>query len=498
MESILDKLYALNESDFYPYHMPGHKRNGNSIFSIDITEIDGFDNMHRATGIIKDAQRRAAELYGAKESFFLVNGSTCGLLSAICASFQSGDKVLVARNCHKAVYHALELRGIKPVYIYPETDIDYDISVGITAKQVEEAIKCEPKGMILTSPTYEGLISEVKEIAELLHRKDMILIVDEAHGAHFGFHPAFPVSAVTQGADLVIQSLHKTLPSMTQTALLHRCSDRVSKGMIQKYLGIFQTSSPSYVFMAYMDECIRILEKQSNELFQAFYEKLEHFYKSCENLKNIKVYQPQSVVITSCNEAESLQKPEKQYCSDPGKVVISAKGLTGKELYNILRQRFHLQPEMCAGNYVLAIMTICDTDEGFTRLYEALEQLDKENEAISSEQEITVSLETSDQAVDRVTDTQKTLVSLLKERPIRKYLSREVEALEGEILELKEAAGMVSKEYIYLYPPGIPFIVPGEVISDKVVKALINLKKLGYELQGPADETGKSLTVVKE
>lgn len=488
MEGILKKLQNLSESDFYPYHMPGHKRHGNEAFALDITEIDDFDNMYHAEGIILEAQKRAASVYGAGESFFLVNGSTCGLLVAITAAFHRGDKVLVTRNCHKAVYHAIELRGLEPVYLYPETDDEYDISVGVTAKQVLDILEnyesklngneveagdlCRKdvggrentdqiKGMILTSPTYEGMVSEVEQIAELLHQRDMVLIVDEAHGAHFGFHEDFPKSAVSLGADLVIQSLHKTLPSMTQTALMHRCTERVSLTRVQKYLGVYQTSSPSYVFMAYMDECISLLQNQGAELFEVFAGRLESFYKRCEALTHIKV----------------------RRTSDPGKVVMSGGDFySGKELYAILRERYHLQPEMCAGSYVLAIMTVSDTEEGFERLYKALVELDGElvaKEADAKEKE-------------------KTLASLLKERPLKKYNPWALEDKTCEKMKLTEASGRISGEYIYLYPPGIPFIVPGEVISEEMIKAFLKLQKEGYELQGPADGACEYIAVMSE
>ena len=268
MESLLTNLEKLRDSDMYPCHMPGHKRTGNPIFGIDITEIDAFDNLYHATGILKEAKERAAQLYQSKESYYLVNGSTCGILVAIFSAFKPGDTVIVARNCHKAVYHAIEIRGLRPIYLYPETDDEYDISVGIKAEQVKEVLERNKdlnnhpnriKGMILTSPTYEGLVSEIKEIAALIHNEGGILVVDEAHGAHLGFDERFPESAVKQGADLVIQSLHKTLPSMTQTALLHRATDRIDERRVNKYLSTFQTTSPSYIFMAMMDECIRTL-----------------------------------------------------------------------------------------------------------------------------------------------------------------------------------------------------------------------------------------------
>lgn len=479
MSGMLKKLQTLSESDFYPYHMPGHKRNGSPDFSKDITEIDGFDNLHHATGIIEKAQKRAAELYGADESFFLVNGSTCGILATFFACFQRGDKILVARNCHKAVYHAIEIRGLRPIYVYPEIDEEYGISVGITAKQVEEAIKQHeeyvqssglkysvneyfdrPRGMILTSPTYEGVTSEIKEIAELLHAKDKFLIVDEAHGAHFGFHEAFPESAVTLGADVVIQSLHKTLPSMTQTALLHWCSDRIPSDKIHKYLDIFQTSSPSYVFMAHMDECIGLLEKKGTKLFGQFADRLENFYKRCEDLKHIKVRRN----------------------SDPGKIVILADCCTGRKLYDILRTRFHLQFEMCAGNYVLGIMTICDTKDGYERLLDALFCLDDEFDGLS---------------VDKTEDDKKmTLTSLLKVRPEMLFRPGETDGRDFEAVSLSKAVGRMSGEYLYLYPPGIPFIVPGEIFSEEAVNGLKALQKMGYELQGMSDMSGKTVKVV--
>lgn len=479
MEGILKKLQNLSESDFYPYHMPGHKRFGNEAFALDITEIDGFDNLHHATDILKEAQQRAALVYGAKESFFLVNGSTCGLLAAIFASFQRGDKVLVARNCHKAVYHAIEIRGLKPIYVYPEVDDEYDINVGITVEQVAEALRehyayvgknrhtlsihdyiDRVAGMILTSPTYEGMVSEVKEIADFLHEKNMFLIVDEAHGAHFGFHEAFPESAVTLGADLVIQSLHKTLPSMTQTALLHRCSDRVKLAKVQKYLGVFQTSSPSYVFMAYMDECVRLLEKHGPKLFQQFAGRLENFYERCSELKHIKV----------------------RRTSDPSKIVLKADACSGRELYDTLRTRFHLQFEMSAGNYALGIMTICDSEEGYKRLLDALFCLDAEFADVSGD--------------NAEVDKRKTLVSLLGERPKQLFRAYETETREFEAVTLSKAEGRMCGEYLYIYPPGIPFIVPGEIFSAEAVKNLQALKEAGYELQGMADISGRTVKVV--
>lgn len=487
MESILKKLQNLSESDFYPYHMPGHKRCGNEAFALDITEIDDFDNLHHATGMLKEAQERAAKLYGALDSYFLVNGSTCGILAAVSAAFHRGDKVIVARNCHKAVYHALELRGLEPVYLYPDQIAEYDINNRIRPVQVAELLEKEDKkaagksgikGMILTSPTYEGYASEIDQIAELLHSRGMVFVVDEAHGAHFGFHERFPETAVKQGADLVIQSLHKTLPSMTQTAVLHRCSERVAKERIQKYLAVFQTSSPSYVFMGHMDNCIRLLEREGHTLFTNFYKRLDDFYARCKELINIRVAFPEKPGTQHTNGDKIL--------ADPGKILICAGPyMSGRELYDKLRLQYHLQPEMYAGNYVLAIMTICDRQEGFERLYEALARIDRE-------------IDNSEVNKDTNDKIQEAFGVIYGRQPVMEYLPCEAEELEHEKTALVEAGGRISCEYIYLYPPGIPFIVPGERVEEEVLKALLYLQNEGYELQGLADKSGKSLLMAIE
>lgn len=504
MESLLTNLEKLRDSDMYPCHMPGHKRTGNPIFGIDITEIDAFDNLYHATGILKEAKERAAQLYQSKESYYLVNGSTCGILVAIFSAFKPGDTVIVARNCHKAVYHAIEIRGLRPIYLYPETDDEYDISVGIKAEQVKDVmernkaeqekaipernkdLKDRPnriKGMILTSPTYEGLVSEIKEIAALIHNEGGILVVDEAHGAHLGFDERFPESAVKQGADLVIQSLHKTLPSMTQTALLHRATDRIDERRVNKYLSTFQTTSPSYIFMATMDECIRTLGEKKEALFEEFYSKLTSFYNQCSGLECVHV-------------RNHLTKD-----TDPGKIVIKADGMSGKEIYHFFREKHHLQPEMCSGNYALAIMTISDTQEGFDRLIQALKNLDDilterqeagDNPLLRNPEDI------SKERPESGENRESGLSQLLKHRPERRYYPFETENFEAEGVTLAEAEGRISMDSIYLYPPGIPFLIPGEVFDRKLIEGLKQLKDNGYELTGMSGEDRDKILVMKQ
>ena len=290
-EKYLDRaLMEYCNSDAYPFHMPGHKRQtmGNwNCEAIDITEITGFDNLHHAEGILLEAQQRAAQTFGADESFFLVNGSTAGLLAAVCGTVKKGGRLLMARNCHKAVYHAVYLMELQTEYLYPE-QTEFGIQGSIAPEQVQRMLEQYPdtQAILLTSPTYDGVVSDIAAIAEIVHAHQIPLIVDEAHGAHFGFSERFPKKAISYGADLCIESVHKTLPAYTQTALLHyRKNPWVDLERVKRYLGIYQSSSPSYVLMAGIDRCTRILREQGTTLFAAFEQQLHDFYQSCENLQ---------------------------------------------------------------------------------------------------------------------------------------------------------------------------------------------------------------------
>ncbi|MBQ9437837.1 MAG: aminotransferase class I/II-fold pyridoxal phosphate-dependent enzyme, partial [Lachnospiraceae bacterium] len=294
-KTLWEKLWAYNAEGFYPCHMPGHKRrwgqiNGQAcpdglrhsgtdgirleemlqfIHSADITELLGFDNLAHPTGLLKELQEKAARVFGAEESWFLVGGSTAGIMVSVFAAFQRGDEVLLAPNCHLSVWRAAHLGGMKPVLLETGSSASFFDTLTMpplpTAEEVRQAFQAHPalKGMVLTSPSYEGAVADVRGIADAVHGAGGTLVVDCAHGAHFGFHPAFPESPVRQGADLVVQSLHKTLPAMTQTAILHRASDRVDSRRIRRFLNTFQTSSPSYVLLASIDSCVNYLGRLS-------------------------------------------------------------------------------------------------------------------------------------------------------------------------------------------------------------------------------------------
>ncbi|KIR02360.1 Arginine decarboxylase [Lachnospiraceae bacterium TWA4] len=363
-KGIYKKLIDYSASDYYPFHMPGHKRCGMEFvnpYEIDITEIDGFDDLHHpdSEGLLFKAQEEARNIYHSKASFYLVNGSTSGILSAICASVDKGEKILIAKNCHRSAYHGVYLREIETTYLLPEWLDEWECFGSVNPKEVKKALDKDQsiKAVVIVSPTYEGIVSDILEISTICHKYGVCLIVDEAHGAHFNFSKEGPISALNLGADLVIQSLHKTLPSFTQTAILHVGSDLIDLAKVQFYLDIFQTSSPSYLLMAGIQECIRYMDKEGRN-------KLEIYYKNLKKLRE---------QIVKLQNFELLFYPSKEFY-DCSKIVLKCKG-NARELYNDLLNRYHLQPEMSTDNHIILMTTLNDTDEGFNRLIHALQEL---------------------------------------------------------------------------------------------------------------------------
>lgn len=475
MPDLNQKLIQYCQSDIYPFHMPGHKQTAFPFpnpYSIDITEIDGFDNLHHAGDILKETQERAAALYGAKRSYYLVNGSTCGILAAVCAATRKRDKVLVARNCHKAVYHALFLNELQTEYLYPVLT-NNDIQGQITVEQVEEALYHNPDitAVIITSPTYEGIISDVAGIAETAHAHGVPLIVDEAHGAHIGFGAGFPENAVKLGADAVIMSLHKTLPSFTQTALLHINSNRIAQEQVESYLDIFETSSPSYLLMAGMDACIRLLQEEGKALFTRYRELLDQFYRDISDLELLHVM------------SEKDLGKEEAYDWDDSKIVIftGRTGMTGEKLGRILLDRYHLQMEMLSGTYVLGMTSIMDRQEGFTRLSKALHEIDRE---------------CMDNQRKRNDGNSKIFIERMYQKNRREMQIYQARELSYKEVEFEEAVGKMAADSIFLYPPGIPMIVPGEIISRQFIENVKECIEMGLKIEGLANLTSRRIKIV--
>lgn len=469
MEFLYDKLKKYSQSGFYGFHMPGHKRNSRLTgadlpYDIDITEIEGFDDLHHARGILKEAQERAASLYHAEETYYLVNGSTAGLLSAILGSTKPGDRIIMARNCHKSVYNAVYINGLRPVYVYPVKSGETGINGAVDVRQIRACLEKYPdiRAAVITSPTYDGVVSDVSAISSCLHKFGIPLILDEAHGAHFGFHPYFPDNGNDCGADLVIHSLHKTLPSMTQTALLHMNGNLAQRDEIRRYLHMLQSSSPSYVLMASMDECVRLLEKNGRELFDRYVSLLSEFRCKLGKLHHLNLfetgdYDRSKILITSEHTFLNDKEETKKY--------------TGKQLYYDLNHKYLLQMEMAALNYVIAITSVGDTREGFQRLFNALSEIDGKL-SIIEKNEINDSI-LSDSEYQYPVNEQ-----VFTEREMKKYINKQIN------LNFKDAVDCISTEYAYVYPPGIPLVVPGERISPATAVCLQKYEEQGFTIEG--------------
>lgn len=420
----------LNNVNSYPFHMPGHKRNGAMFGALpldgDITEIDGADNLHAASGIIARSEAEAARLWGAGRSYFLVNGSTCGILAGITALAKRGGRVLCARNCHRSVFHAIELGGLKPVFVMPRYINELGVYGEVCPTDIEAALESDGdiRLVILTSPTYEGVLSDVGAIAAVCHRHGVPLIVDEAHGAHLDLSPCFVGGAVKAGADLVVQSLHKTLPALTQTAILHVNGDMVDISRLEHKLRVFETSSPSYLLMRSAEYAVSAASDTT--LFRRWAELLDGFERDVCSLKNI------NLALRGQN-------------ADRTKLVLS--GVNGRELCGFLRAR-GIEAEFATDRYVLALTGAGDSAEGMNLLVQALREADGLLPPLADTAvEAPFSLPTTHCGIEEALDAPSRLVPV------------------------GESVGKIAAEYVWAYPPGIPVIIPGEVIPPSFLQS---------------------------
>lgn len=458
---LLKLLTDYNESGAYPMHMPGHKRNSAFLqipepVSVDITEIHGFDNLHAAEGILQAAMERAAALWGAKKSHFLVNGSSSGILAALSALLPVGGAVAMDRSAHKSAYHGLELRHLTPRYLSRPIDPETGVLGSLSPDELERVLSAYPAvgAVFVTSPTYEGVVSDISALSEIAHSHGALLIVDEAHGAHLGFSSAFPRSSVTEGADVVIQSLHKTLPTFTQSAILHICSDAVDRKKIAKFLSYYQTTSPSYLLMAGMDACVSLLREKGDELFAAYRQRLCRFRRQMAGLAHIRLLDGDSPVM---------------WGFDPGKLYFSLHGtsLTGEAFGQILREEYAIEPEMTTADGCLCMTSIADTDEGFDRLAKAVLAIDA-----------------------RLAETPTAPRPAVTDLPILpEMVCTPAEAAEYkcETVPFSESVGRIAGEFVWAYPPDIPLLVPGERIDGGLIATFTALQESGVRLHSDSE-----------
>lgn len=481
-EDMLGKLEAYSRENIVPMHMPGAKRNRELIgryiddvsspYDIDITEIDGFDNMHNADGIIKRAFEKTAALYGADESLFLVNGSTAGNMAAICGVTDKGDSIIVARNCHVSVYNAIILNELETIYVYPQYDDEYGYYKGISLNEIKDTVensklkKKDIKAVVITSPTYEGNVSDIKAIADYLHQYNIPLIVDEAHGAHFKFSDEFPQTAVEQGADIVINSVHKTLPSLTQTAVMHINYGYVNVSKVKRYWNIYQSTSPSYILMGSIDRCMSIIQNDGKYLFENYISKLKILRNKLGQLKNIKLIDSDDIskIVIGCDNA--------------------------KKLYDILLNEYGIQLEMSSLKYAIAMTSIFDSAEYYDRFYNALCEIDRRYNANNNQNYAepcnifnnTSSIKKADIKVNIADFKNEALMSIAKA-----LNEGDKNGYDKIMMNDSSLYGRISAKMVYVYPPGIPILCPGEIISENVVNIISKAIENGLEVVGLED-----------
>lgn len=468
MKPILyEKLIAYKEEEIYPFHMPGHKRKINNEicnpYELDITEITGFDNLNDPKEILKQSMEEAAKFYHTKRTYYLVNGSTSGILASITAVCNYGDKILMARNCHKAVYNAVRILGLIPIYLPLVIVGNRKICGGIDEIQLQKILKENPdiKAVIVTSPTYEGIVMNIEEVKMCIKQYKIPLIVDEAHGAHFPYLQQFPKSAIEQGADLVIQSVHKTMPSFTQTALLHLCSDVLDAEWLQDCISIYQTSSPSYVLMAGIEYAISY-GSTHKEKFEQYFNLLQTYREKFSQFSNIH--------LLSLEDA----KQYRGFDYDPCRLVFFFENTnrTGEEIASWLLREHNIELEMSEREYVIAISTVMDEEKGFAKLYEALKQLD-----LLIEEETTVDSQRANIGI--TTTVHKMCYKPAIARKQKRYWKR-----------LEESEGEICGDYLFIYPPGIPLLVAGEQIRAEDIALIHSYIESGFAVKGVNLEQG--------
>lgn len=460
------KEYASTEP--VVFHMPGHKLGKGipaefirEIEKLDLTEIPGTDNLHAPTGAIREAQELAAAAFGARKSFFLVNGSTVGLHAAIAAICTPGQRLIVGRDCHRSVINGMLLAGVRPYYILPEYSEEFGISTGVTVSSVKKALDDAPDaaGVLITRPNYYGVCSDVKSIAKVVHMRGRILAVDEAHGSHLTFNAGLPVCALEAGADICVQSAHKTLPAFTQGAYLHIGSETIDQDRLKYFLDIYQTTSPSYIIMAFLDIAREIMQKNADALLSGLLRAIEDLSGGMDD----------SGVRLHGNNLKGFTR-------DKTRIVANTAGLgiTGYQAEKLLREKFNIQVEMSDMYNTVSIVTIADDYESLSRLFSGLSGLSRY--ACSEE------------------------LPILKGFSGIKIPFQEMDP--GRILNghtervlLKNAAGRVSMGIISPYPPGTALVCPGETFTGEIIDLLHFIMRNGGIIHGIDENNTVSVAV---
>lgn len=439
------------------FHMPGHKMGrlfplGNEeILSMDLTEIPGLDNLHYPSGPILEAQELAAQAFLSDKTYFLVNGSTCGIYAMIAAMCRPGDKLIVSRDCHKSIIAGMILAGARPVYIRPVYNSHFGIFTYLDPFIVEETIKNNPDaaGILVTRPNYYGICSDIDKIIGIAHSFNMPIAVDEAHGAHLCFNDSLPKSSMQAGADICVQSAHKTLPALTQCSYLHIKGSRIDRDRLEYYIRIFQTTSPSYIFMASLDCARALMQQQGKQLLDKLLITLDTARASLSDINGIDV----------------IKKTHIDNCFlDETRLVINSKeaGISGYEMEGQLRRNFNIQVEMSDYYNVVCIATVADISEDFEMLTHSVKEC------------VLKASNTPLQGIDFISST----------IPVQSIELKDIPHCSGEYIDIGNAVNRTSIDSVTPYPPGIPLICPGEFINSDLIDIIRDIKRAGGIVNG--------------
>jgi arginine/lysine/ornithine decarboxylase len=449
------------------FHVPGHRMGrgipagiSKNLARFDMTEISGLDNLHYPNGIIKEAQELAAQAFGADKTYFLVNGSSSGIHSVIMTVCGKGDTIIAARDCHRSVIAGMMLAGAEPVFVSPLFSNEYCITAGIDIGALEEVLRenREAKGVLITRPSYYGVCQDIKKVAQIVHSYGMILIVDEAHGAHLGFYEALPESALQQGADVSIQSAHKTLAVMTQGAYLHVRTGRIDTDRLEFNLRLLQTTSPSYVIMMLLDIARCIMKEEGCAQLKKLVNRVNCFRADIKQFKCIRALEE--------GEIKGVEL-------DTTRIVINteAANMTGFEAENALRKKNVIFAEMADKYNIVCVCSVANSGRDFTALYRGIEELEKAAPKTGGDGYLDKSLQSRRGSVFSVLPRRGVeLKDIMKLKPLH--------------MELSRSAGKICMDIITPYPPGVPVLCPGEIISDELVEYIYDIIKSGAVVNG--------------
>lgn len=489
---LFDAIAHYCSLDKAPFHTPGHKQGrgipselrdlfGEMVFRADLTELPEVDNLHDPDGAIHEAQILAAQAYGADRSWFLVNGSTCGVEALVMAVCDPGTKILLPRNCHKSAIAGVILSGAIPVYVEPDYDPDLGIAHSLTPAAVAQALADHPdaKGILVVNPTYYGVCCDIAAIAELVHAHQLPLLVDEAHGPHFAFHPELPISALEAGADLVVQSTHKVISGMTQASLLHLQGSRIDPNRVRNILQLLQSTSPNYVLMMSLDAARRQIALQGYDLLT---QTLDLAHQARTQLNQIPGI--------SCFGPERLHSTPGFFDFDCTRltVTVSDLGLFGFEAHDLVNDRFAVQPEMSTLHNVVFILSIGNTQRDIDRLVESFSVLSSERQGSADSHP---SHRVMNPKLERLRSIQ------LPPLPPQRLSPRDAFFAEIHRVPFQAAKGSICAEIISPYPPGIPILVPGEEVTQAAIDYLLLVHEAGGFINGPEDVRLQTLKVVK-